>query len=451
MTPAQKKASDGISSFLQDSEILRHYLAISPILFVLLDRHGIIRFLNKKAALTLGVKKSDAIGQDWFSKFIPTKQRKSIKEAFSKLITNGSKTSLDFENNILTRSGREKTVSWHNTVLRDKRNHITAVIAVGEDVSDRKKTEEALIESERKLESVVRTIPDIVYRLNQHGKIAFISDAVRNYGYNPRSLLGKPLLQFVHPSDQERVKYNVRERRTGERRTQSVEVRLIVKNQNGKLKKSKKTAENKERIFLLDAEGLYNSQKPATESFFGTQGIARDITTLKVMQTEASRLASVIEQASESVVITDVHGNIEYVNPYFEQISGYEFEEVVGKNLRILKSGEHTSDFYNDLWQTILNGNSWEGSFINKRKNGTYYYENATIFPVHDRDGKVINYAAVKRDISAELKLKKQLQQAQKMEAIGQLAGGIAHDFNNILSVINGYSELAMMSLSIKN
>ena len=158
---------------------------------------------------------------------------------------------------------------------------------------------------------------------------------------------------------------------------------------------------------------------------------------------ERIRLATAIEQAAESVVITDRDGTIQYVNPAFESITGYGRKEAVGQNPRILKSGKHRKEFYAHLWNTIASGKVWRGHFISKKKNGTLYEEEATISPIKNTSGEIINFVAVKRDVTEEIKLEGKLRQAQKMEAIGTLAGGIAHDFNNILSAIIGYTELA--------
>lgn len=157
---------------------------------------------------------------------------------------------------------------------------------------------------------------------------------------------------------------------------------------------------------------------------------------------EMRRLLYAIEQAGEAIIITEHDGAIQYVNPAFEKVTGYSAEEVKGENPRILKSGKQGELFYRKLWDTITGGDTWQGRMVNKRKDGTLYTEEATISPVLDRQGEITNFVAVKRDITSELELENRLAQAQKMEAIGTLAGGIAHDFNNILSAILGFSEL---------
>jgi PAS domain S-box-containing protein len=170
--------------------------------------------------------------------------------------------------------------------------------------------------------------------------------------------------------------------------------------------------------------------------------------TRKQAEAELNRLMTAIEQTPESVVITDTEGRILYVNPVFERVTGYSRAEVIGQNPRLLKSNRQESAFYQGLWAKINAGEVWRGRFINKKKDGTLFTEDAVIAPVRDEKGTVTNYIAIKRDISHELELEVQYRQTQKIDSIGRLAGGVAHDFNNILAVICGHTELALAQLS---
>ena len=167
-----------------------------------------------------------------------------------------------------------------------------------------------------------------------------------------------------------------------------------------------------------------------------------DLTHEVKQQEEIKKYKTIIEQAKMVVVITDKDGNIQYVNPEFERVTGYKRDEAVGQNPRILKSGVHPKSFYENLWNTILSGKMWEGEFINKKKDGTLYNEEANIFPIFNKKGEITNFVAIKKDITKSKKLEEQLIHAQKMEAIGRLVGGIAHDFNNILTIVSGYAEM---------
>ena len=156
------------------------------------------------------------------------------------------------------------------------------------------------------------------------------------------------------------------------------------------------------------------------------------------------KLSRAVEQSADTVVITDFHGVIEYVNPAFETLTGYTHAEVCGKTPRILKSGEQSADTYKEMWRTILAGNIYRGILVNRKKNGELYYIEESISPVRDGDGTITHFIANGRDLTERLRLEGQLMQAQKMDAIGRLAGGVAHDFNNLLTIITSYSELAL-------
>ncbi len=160
-------------------------------------------------------------------------------------------------------------------------------------------------------------------------------------------------------------------------------------------------------------------------------------------------LSAAIEQAAESVVITNTGGTILYVNPAFERLTGYSYAEVVGQNLPIFQDSEQQDPaFYQKMWTTISTGQVWHERFANKKKDGTVYMADTTITPLRDERGTIINYVSVQRDVTRELQLEQQYRQAQRMEAVGRLAAGIAHDFNNLLTAINGFADLLKVELS---
>ncbi len=150
---------------------------------------------------------------------------------------------------------------------------------------------------------------------------------------------------------------------------------------------------------------------------------------------ERMRLQSAaLEVAANAIVITDFKGTILWVNRAFTDLTGYGFEESIGRNPRILKSWNHEPSFYKTLWSTIQSGQVWRGEITNRKKDGFLYAEEMTITPVRSPSGETTNYIAIKQDATEKKKLEAQYRQAQKMEAVGRLAGGIAHDFNNILA-----------------
>jgi len=137
-----------------------------------------------------------------------------------------------------------------------------------------------------------------------------------------------------------------------------------------------------------------------------------DITSRKQTEEQLRKLSRAVEQSGSTIVITDLKGNIEFVNPTFSKITGYSQAEIMGQTPRVLKSGKMSPEIYEELWQTIKRGEVWQGEMINRKKNGELYWEYATISPVKDRMGKTTHYVAVKDDITDRKKSQEALQQA---------------------------------------
>ncbi|MDD2308812.1 MAG: PAS domain S-box protein [Desulfuromonadaceae bacterium] len=175
----------------------------------------------------------------------------------------------------------------------------------------------------------------------------------------------------------------------------------------------------------------------------------RDLAERVKAEEHLRKLSVAVEQNPASIVITDTSGSIEYVNPHFTELTGYSFEEAVGQNSNILKTGGTSKEEYKQLWETILAGGEWRGEFHNRKKDGELYWEQALIAPIRDTSYAITHFIAIKEDITERKQLEGQLRQAQKMDAIGQLAGGIAHDFNNILAAIVGYASIMQLKLPI--
>ena len=170
--------------------------------------------------------------------------------------------------------------------------------------------------------------------------------------------------------------------------------------------------------------------------------LIHDATDKRLSGLDERKMLRAIEQSSESVIITDIKGVIEYVNPAFEKTTGYKVDEVIGKTPAILSSGDKDREWYESLWATIMEGKAWSGNHINRRKDGSEYNEFMTISPIRDDDGRITHFVSVQRDVSEQTTLENKLRRAQKLEAVGTLAGGIAHDFNNALAGILGHAYL---------
>ena len=191
----------------------------------------------------------------------------------------------------------------------------------------------------------------------------------------------------------------------------------------------------------------------------------RNITDRKQIQDDLQLRSNALQVAANAVVITDAAGRIEWVNAAFTRLTGYTEAEVLGQNLRLLKSGRYDAAFYRQLWETIQAGRIWHGELFNRRKDGSEYNEEMTITPVGNGHGPVTHFIAIKQDVSLrkqeeqqladtnrQLTLaltqlrdaQKQLVAQERLRALGQMASGIAHDFNNALTPILGFADLLL-------
>ncbi len=162
---------------------------------------------------------------------------------------------------------------------------------------------------------------------------------------------------------------------------------------------------------------------------------------------DLAQMASAVVHTSEIIIITDVKGLIEYVNPAFEKITGYRRSEVRGKKTDFLWGDEFGKEAYRDMRQAVIGGSVWTGRLSHRKKDGLLLTSEITVSPIYDDYRKMSGFVVIARDVSDQLKMETQLRQSQKMEAIGTLAGGIAHDFNNVLSAIRGFSEISLVKL----
>jgi PAS domain S-box-containing protein len=277
-------------------------------------------------------------------------------------------------------------------------------------------------ESEQRFRSLLDSAPDGVF-VQTRERIAYVNRTILRIlrAERPEQLIGQPVLNLVAPEWRKVVKERMQ--------------RVNTQAKDGALPMIE------EEYLRVDNSRVAVEVSAVPVVFHGDQGalvFVRDVTERKQMDEKVRQLSRAVEQSPVSIVITNKDGNIEYVNRKFTDVTGYSFSEAMGKNPRILKSGELPAELYQRMWECIRNGQEWRGEFHNRKKNGELFWELSVISPIFNAAGAITHYLAVKEDITERKQLEEQLRQSQKMEAFGQLAGGIAHDFNNLLTIIQG-------------
>jgi len=314
--------------------------------------------------------------------------------------------------------------------MRKADEKVNSHIAIVEDITERKQIEEAVRDSEKKYRELADALPQIVFETDAIGNLTYVNkNAFKLFRYTQADFdKGVNALQMIIPEDRDRALENMQKVMSG----------IVL----GGVEYTALRKDGTSFPVIIHSNPIIRQNKPV-----GLRGLIVDMGERIRMETDLKRRGMAMDQSTEAILITNAQGNITYVNPAFEKISGYSRNEVLDKNPSMLQSGQHDEMFYSELWQTLSKGGTWSGRFINKKKDGSSYTEETTISPVFSDRGEIVSYVSVKRDITERLRLEARLQQSKKMEAIGLLAGGVAHDLNNVLSGIVSYPDLLLMEV----
>ncbi len=321
--------------------------------------------------------------------------------------------------------------------LKKHRNHLQELVAertselnsglkrLKQEVKERKQAEQSLRTSERRFNVAFRANPGCVaISTLDDGRYIEVNDSFcRATGYSRDEVIGKTskdLKEWAQPAQRDQMVRILKEK--GAIR----DFEVILRTKEGKL-----------IVGILAAEVIELDGKSYVLATI------MDVTERKKAEADRHRLTTAIEQSAESIIITDAKGIVHYVNPAFVAMSGFSRKEIAGCSTSRFRSPTKDKTILADMKVKVGQGHPWKGKLLNKRKDGTFYEVETTISPVRTKSGKVTNFVIVERDVTNEVRLERRLRQAQKMEAIGNLAGGIAHDFNNILMAMMGFMHLA--------
>ncbi|MCK4788449.1 MAG: PAS domain S-box protein [Desulfobacteraceae bacterium] len=305
------------------------------------------------------------------------------------------------------------------------------------EINTRKKAQVGLNESSKKLLLLLNSTAEGIFGLNLDGECTFVNAAFLSIlGYDSEiDFVGRNIHETIHFKKADGSDFPLAECPMCQVGKDGIQVEI-----------------DDEVLWRKDGTSVpvvYRAY-PIFDEFKQVVGVVItfiDISLRKKTEEEYKRLAVAVENTVDEIIVTDLDGVIQYVNPAFSQVTGYSKEEAVGHTPRILRSGRQDVPYYRDMWETISSGEVWSDRIFNKTKDGRIIEEECTISPIKDEKGYAVGYVAVRRDMTQQNELENQLRQAQKMEAIGALAGGIAHDFNNLLNGIMGFTAVSLLNL----
>ncbi|RMF88785.1 MAG: PAS domain S-box protein, partial [Nitrospinota bacterium] len=406
---------------LQESEArFRGLFDSIPEIVLVHDQQGEILHVNTFGAQRLAWRPVELIGKN-LRELVPPEAISLLAQHLRHTLQEGKH---DFEMTYITRTGEALAVEVSERCIEFGGEQ--AVLSVARDVTERKQAIAALKAAKEYAENLINSSLDMIISVDLDRRIIeFNRAAEQTFGYRKAEVLGKPVdILYADP---------VEGRRTHQRA-------LRIQGFTGEITNRRKNGETFSSY--LSASVLRNG----AGEVIGVMGISRDITQSKRTETELKRLVTAVEQVAEGIIITDPQGIIYYVNPAFEQITGYRRAEVTGEHIGLLKPDPNDHTLCQAIQQVMESGEAWSGRMTSRKKDGTLFEGETTISPVRDITGNLVNHVAVLRDVTQEVELETQLRQTQKMEAIGQLAGGIAHDFNNLLTGILGYANLLKLN-----
>ncbi len=368
----------------------------------LLDREGTLLEVNE-TALTFGaLTASKVIGRPFWEtvwwEHAPAQQQR-VREAVARAA--GGEV-VRFETSHARPDGSIRYIDFSVKPVRDDRDRVLWLIAEGRDITDRKRAEAALFQSEANYRALTENA-NVGILVNHRGKHVFANERLlRMLGYTAAELRATGVRELVHPDEYDQVVQRFQDRLDGKDAPNVYESVFVTK--DGRPVPVEVTA----------ARTLWQGE-PAGLLFL------HDIRERRRSEEQMRKLSRAIEQTADAVVITDRDGVIEYANPAFERITGFTRAEAIGRKPSVVKSGRQDQAFYQHLWEVILGGAAFSDVFINRRKDGRLYYEEKTITPLKDEAGRITHFVSTGKDVTDRVQTEERLQHMAQHDALTDL------------------------------
>ncbi len=402
---------------------VQKYLDLAGVMFIALNIRGEVTLVNQKSCDILGYTQEDLLGMNWFDHFVPERMREEVRGVFQNLIEGRHEPLERYENPVVTLTGKERLIAWHNTIVRDRNGKITGTLASGDDITERKKAEEALRRSEEQYRMIFESFHDVYYRSDKSGRITIISPSVyQQAGYHPDEVIGLPVIDFyADPNEYEQFQAALMERGA----VNDHELRL-------------KTKDSGEIAASVNARIL----RDENQSPIGVEGVLRNISERKqderAIQREAAKLSAMISGMKEGVLFVNSENRISEVNDFVLNLFNQEKEDFLNKHVSEIYLGMSSQELEEHIGRFKLNPNSPQVSAQVAIKDMEAILRLQPVYHNNRYEGLILNLID-----ATELVIAKRQAQAAN-QAKSEFLANISHEIRTPMNGILGMTDLAL-------
>lgn len=380
----------------EDEEKFRNILEnVSDLIFTI-DKNGILTYVSDSSFNLLGYYSKDLFGKSFYD-FISLNDKEQFQTLYYELI----RTNYKFEDQVFKIKNHDNNWKWFlisGSLI--KSGSESFFLGVAKDITKRKKIDEVIYQSEKKFRAIIESSKEGIISISLESlKVIYANPTFcKQLDYKLSEILDKNFRYFLADSPITQFNYYIEEL-----------------NKNGELYLKSLIFKQKNNTKIITNANFVISE------IFGEKVIyafIQDITNIIKDEEKIKILSTAVEQSPVSIMITDNNGTITYVNKQFLINTGYDFKEIYGKTPKILNSGTHSKDFFKNLWDTILSGNTWQNEILNKRKNGELFWDLVNISPIFDDNGAILNFVGFQLDITNKKYSEQALRLSEKKSKI---------------------------------